>query len=42
MLIDLLKFATEQPIKCVIKLDLIATPTRSSLSHARVRLSETS
>jgi hypothetical protein len=39
-LVDLLKFATEQTIECVIELDLIPIPTRLSVSHARVRLSE--
>jgi hypothetical protein len=36
-LIDLLKFAPEQTVKCVIELDLVAIPTRSSVTHARVR-----
>jgi hypothetical protein len=40
VLVDLLKFAPEQTIKCVIELDLIPIPTRPPVNHARVRLSE--
>ena len=36
-LIDLLKFDPEQTVECVIELDLLALPTRPSVSHARVR-----
>jgi hypothetical protein len=42
LLVDLLEFAAEQPIKGVIKLHLIPIPTHPSVSHACVRLSETS
>jgi hypothetical protein len=38
--VDLLKFAPEQAVERVIELDLVAIPTRPSLSHARVRLRE--
>ena len=36
-LIDLLKFDPEETVECVIELDLVAIPTRPSVSHARVR-----
>ena len=36
-LVDLLKLVPEQTVECVIELDLVALPTRPSVSHARVR-----